>query len=293
MENVCGRLLFHSTLLSASHSVWQRQWLLSALVICEKQWNRLGWLMSLNRTQCERGIKREDAGGVKMKTPNDKEVKRRTNLKMSLGGRLEYGMRSNQTGRRDVGGGGVAGFFNLWQMKTAESVAPFVPVAHLFLLANACLVVMPTGKEWTSSSSFIPVLRIKVSGLVMSLQGVVVPQSDSLLWAPGAKPKMTLTFLNTGNHKPPAVSRFLITSPCLFKATLLCNNTVFVFVFSTYGSSSSAVYSNGSLNRDRKGLKAKWGNATVCAGAFGVREQYGNPRRSGQGHKGQSEWRKR
>lgn len=63
--------------------------------------------MSLNRTQCERGwgVKREDAGGVKMKTPNDKEVKRRTNLKMSLGGRLEYGMRSNQTGRRGVGGG--------------------------------------------------------------------------------------------------------------------------------------------------------------------------------------------
>lgn len=50
-----------------------------------------------------------------MKTPNDKEAKRRTNLKMSLGGRLEYGMRSNQTGRRSVGkrggvGGGVPGF---------------------------------------------------------------------------------------------------------------------------------------------------------------------------------------
>lgn len=103
-------------------------------------------------------------------------------------------------------------------------------------------------------------LRIKVSGLVISLQGVVVPQSDSLLRAPEAKPKMTLTFLNTANHKPPAVSRFLNTSPCLFKATLLCNNTVFGFFCIFYGSSFSAVDSSRSLNRDRKGLKAKRGN---------------------------------
>lgn len=31
----------------------------------------------------------------------------------------------------------------------------------------------------------------------------------------------------------------------------------------------------------------------MCFGAFRAQGQYGNPQRSGQGHKGQSEWRKR
>lgn len=227
MEDVCGRLLFHSALLPASHSVWQRQWLLSALVICEKQWNRPGWLMSLNRTQCERGGKEGGCWG--REDENTKWQRGKKENKFENVARGEVGIQHEIEPNRPPRRGGVARFSNLWQMKTAESVAPFVPVARLFLLAYACLVVMPTGKEWTSSSSFIPVLRTKVSGLVISLQGVVVPQSDSPLRAPGAKPKTTLTLLNTANHKPPAVSRFLITSPCLFKATLLCNNTVFVF----------------------------------------------------------------
>lgn len=95
----------------------------------------------------------------------------------------------------------------------------------------------------------------------MSLRGVVVPQSDSLLRAPEAKPKTTLTFLNTANHKPPAVSRFLITSSCLFKATLLCHNTTLWIILQC---SLQLHDRNGALNRDRKGLKAKQDNATVC-----------------------------
>lgn len=31
----------------------------------------------------------------------------------------------------------------------------------------------------------------------------------------------------------------------------------------------------------------------MCVSAFRAQGQYGNPQRSGQGHKGQSEWRKR
>lgn len=102
------------------------------------------------------------------------------------------------------------------------------------------------------------------------------------------------------NLQPLVIFSFFIASLCLFKATLLCTNTdtVLQIILTLWCLSTSSVQLHesyrlqGPLNRDRKGLSLD-GARLLCVGAFRAQEQYGNPQRSGQGHKGQSEWRKR
>lgn len=62
------------------------------------------------------------------------------------------------------------------------------------------------------------------------------------------------------NLQPLAIFSFLITSSCLFKATLLCNDAD-----SSFARTVHTVFTwepQVTLNRDRKGLKAGWSTAT-------------------------------
>lgn len=124
IENISMMDYLHKTQWSAAaceHSIWQRQRLLSAPVTFEKQWNRPGWLMSLNRALRVRRVEGGCWGSVGVgrkdeQTPNHKEARRRRNLKKWLVG-LEFGMTSNQTGCQRVDGGGL----NSWQIKCWDS----------------------------------------------------------------------------------------------------------------------------------------------------------------------------
>lgn len=94
IENISMMDYLHKTQWSAAaceHSIWQRQRLVSAPVTCEKQWNRLGWLMSLNRALRGRRVEggcwgSVGAGRKDEQTPNHKEARRRRNLKKWLVG---------------------------------------------------------------------------------------------------------------------------------------------------------------------------------------------------------------
>lgn len=69
--------------------------------------------------------------------------------------------------------------------------------------------------------------------------------------------------------QPLVIFSFLVTSPCLFKATLLCNDaeSSTSSPSSFTGAVHTGLYQNrrfhGALNRDRKGLKAGRSMATV------------------------------
>lgn len=87
------------------------------------------------------------------------------------------------------------------------------------------------------------------------------------------------------NIQPLVLFSFFAVSARLFKKTVLCSSTD----ITNLHLHTHIYQTQGSLNRDRIGLKSGW----TKVGAFRARGQYWNPQRSGQGHKGQSEWRKR
>lgn len=123
-------------------------------------------------------------------TSNDKEIKWRNNLKMSCGGgvRYETWVQTKQatTVLTQKDAGGVYCIYHKETVKVVILDIHWLVQSFMllsFLLGNTCLEIMSTGKEWTNSSSFIPVLRIKASRLHIFAWKCFNKKSDSLLWA--------------------------------------------------------------------------------------------------------------
>lgn len=95
---------------------------------------------------------------------------------------------------------------------------------------------------------------------LMSLQGDLVLQSDSRLPTPQAKPKKTCSRLSFSHHLNVSISGKMPRS-----ILTLTDNYAVAFLHS-----SQLDGSDGSLNRDRKGLTAGQGNATA---RWGLRSQ--------------------
>lgn len=161
--------------------------------------------MSLNRTAVGGGWGRMLGCGDE--TSNDKEIKWRNNLKMSCGGgvRYETWVQTKQAAtvltQKDAGVCFVkVVILYIWSL--VQSFLPF----H-FVLGDACLVIMSTGKEWTNPSSFIPVLRIKTSRLHIFAWKRFTTERFSTVGSLG-ETNDDVYVLNNATYKPPAISLF-------------------------------------------------------------------------------------
>ena len=138
-----------------------------------------------------------------------------------------WDMSLNQTGhhswiQRD------ATIFSIWTVNVVILyIQSLVQSFVYFLLANTCLVIMSTGKEWTNSSSFIPVLRIKASPF--SYLCVKVFYIGEILYCGlfrwDRRWRLVFKQCQVKNLQPLVIFSFFNISLCLFKATLLCTGT--------------------------------------------------------------------
>lgn len=128
----------------------------------------------------------------------------------------------------------------------------------------------PLAKNESTLDPFVPVLRTKAGPhsclCVTMFNNRAIPYCR--LPRPARRSGLGFKQRPSTNLQPLVIFSFFITSSCLFKAALLCNDAA--------GSRSSSSCSPhavntvftyaGALNRDRKGLKAGRSAAAVCRG---------------------------